>query len=89
MIKHIPQRMCVACRKMLNQNDLIRFVKSNVSGIVELDLEKKKFGRGAYICKNETCINLAKKKRAVERHMKTEISQDFYDELVKIAEAEN
>lgn len=87
MMKHIPQRMCVACRNMTNQSDLIRIVKNNVSGTVETDLEKKKFGRGAYVCKNEKCINLAKKKRAVERHMKTEIPQDFYDELIKIAEA--
>ena len=26
-MKHIPQRMCVACRKMYPQNELIRLVR--------------------------------------------------------------
>ncbi len=86
MMKHKPQRMCVACRNMINQDELMRVVKSNISGEAELDLDKKKFGRGAYVCRNEKCINLAKKKRAFERHMKTEVSNDLYTKLIEIAE---
>ena len=51
-MKHIPQRMCVACRKMYPQNELIRLVRDNKTGEIKFDCDKKLFGRGAYICKN-------------------------------------
>ena len=46
-------------------------------------LDKKKFGRGAYVCKNEKCINLAKKKKAFERNMKVGNAEDIYDLLMQ------
>ena len=49
-MKHIPQRMCVACRKMYPQNELIRLVRDNKTGEIKFDCDKKLFGRGAYIC---------------------------------------
>ncbi|MFR4619109.1 MAG: YlxR family protein, partial [Oscillospiraceae bacterium] len=55
-MKHIPQRMCVACRKMYPQNELIRLVRDNKTGEIKFDCDKKLFGRGAYICKNIDCI---------------------------------
>lgn len=79
-MKHIPQRMCIACRSMKPQGELIRIVKDNETGDISLDMEKKKFGRGAYICKNADCICLAHKKHGIERHFKCKISQDIYEE---------
>ena len=83
MMKHRPQRMCVACRNMINQDELLRVIKNNETGEIELDLDKKKFGRGAYVCKNEKCINLAKKKKAFERNMKAGNIEDIYDLLMQ------
>ena len=88
MMKHTPQRMCVACRTMINQSELLRVVKSNEDNKAMLDFEKKCFGRGAYVCNNIKCINLAKKKRAFERHLKTEIGEDLYNQLIVEAESE-
>lgn len=34
-MKHIPQRMCVACRKMYPQNELIRLVRDNKTGEIK------------------------------------------------------
>ena len=68
-MKHIPQRMCVACRKMYPQNELIRLVRDNKTGEIKFDCDKKLFGRGAYICKNIDCIRNAEKKRGIERHV--------------------
>lgn len=78
-MQHIPQRMCVACRKMQPQNELIRFVKDNNTGNVELDCEKKRFGRGAYVCKNVDCIKLAMRKKGLERHFKCAVSAKLYE----------
>lgn len=82
-MKHIPQRMCIACRSMNPQNELIRIVKDKETGKISLDMEKKLFGRGAYICKNENCMRLAQKKRGIERHFKCQVPQEIYEEAKK------
>ena len=76
---HIPQRMCIACRKMKAKDELIKIVKSD-SG-AELDKNQNKFGRGAYVCKNEECINAVKKRRSLSKHFKTQIDGKIYEEL--------
>ena len=35
-MKHIPMRMCVACREMHPQNELIRIVRDNSRGEITL-----------------------------------------------------
>lgn len=74
-----PMRMCVACRKMLPQNELIRFVRDADDAEVKIDTNKKRFGRGAYICANGECIALAKKKRGLERHFKCRVPIEIYE----------
>ena len=63
MLKKQPQRTCVACNEQKDKKNLLRIVKSK-EGIIEPDITGKKNGRGAYICKNEDCLNkLIKSKR--------------------------
>ena len=83
-MKHIPLRMCVACRVMKPQNELIRVVKDKETGKVSLDTEKKLMGRGAYICKKEDCINSAQKRRGLERHFKCAVSGEIYEEAKRL-----
>lgn len=82
-MKHIPQRMCIACRSMKAQNELIRIVKDKETGKISLDMEKKMFGRGAYICKNPDCMRTAQKKHGIERHFKCRVPQEIYEEAKK------
>ncbi|EEB36093.1 hypothetical protein ANHYDRO_01088 [Anaerococcus hydrogenalis DSM 7454] len=79
--RKIPQRKCIVCGENKDKNDLIRIVKNKEEGII-LDPTGKKNGRGAYICKDEKCINEAKKKRKLEKVFKTEISDDLYEEII-------
>lgn len=81
-MKHIPMRMCVACRTMRGQNELIRVVHTD--GGVRLDMQKKLFGRGAYICKNSDCVRLAAKKHALERHFQCEVPKEVYAEAESV-----
>lgn len=83
-MKHIPMRMCVACREMHPQSELIRVVRDNESGEISLDTEKKLFGRGAYICKNAECVKLAVKKRGLERYFKCAVPREIYTEAEEI-----
>lgn len=79
--RKIPQRKCIVCGENKDKNDLIRIVKNKEEGII-LDPTGKKNGRGAYICKEEKCINEAKKKRKLEKVFKTEISDNLYEEII-------
>lgn len=68
MGKHIPERMCAACRKMYPKRELIRIVKTENGAAI--DEKQKLLMRGIYLCRNEECIKLAQKKRVLERFAK-------------------
>lgn len=82
MDKHIPERMCVGCRKMKPKRELIKIVLNEKSP--EIDEKQKKFGRGAYLCKSLECIEAARKKKALSRQFKTAVSEDFYESVKEI-----
>lgn len=84
MEKHIPLRMCAACRIMQAQGSLIRIVNEN--GTAVLDMEKKRFGRGAYICKQPDCIKKAHKRHVIERHLKCSVEDDLYEKCMSLLE---
>lgn len=84
-MKHIPQRMCIVCRKMYPQNTLIRVVRESNTGEVKTDMRKKLFGRGAYICKNIDCILKARKKKGIERHLKCPVPEELYNTMEDLA----
>ncbi len=46
----------MGCNETKEKNELFRIVKTK-EGIIEIDLTGKKEGRGAYICKNEKCLD--------------------------------
>ena len=80
--KYVPQRMCVACREIKPQYDMIRVAFKEGSVIV--DNESKNEGRGSYICKDVKCIEKAQKIRGLERGLKTYIPTEIYEECINI-----
>ncbi|AND85036.1 DUF448 domain-containing protein [Clostridium tyrobutyricum] len=85
--KKIPQRMCLGCMEMKPKRELIRVVK-NKEGEVFVDLTGKKNGRGAYICKNITCLEQAFKNKRLQKNLEIEINEDLYDSLKEEIENE-
>jgi len=73
--RKIPQRMCVGCRVMKNKKELIRVVRTPEDR-VEMDITGKKSGRGAYICRDPECLNLAVKGKRLQKALQHEISED-------------
>lgn len=65
MTKKIPYRQCIGCGAHKEKSQLIRIVFSSDS--VQIDWEQKKNGRGLYLCKDNVCIQNAKKKKKLER----------------------
>lgn len=79
---HIPERMCIACRKMAPKGELIKVVSKD--GKVETDRTGKLPGRGAYFCKDIKCIEKAQKKKALSKHFKTKVSDSVYEDVKEL-----
>lgn len=79
-VKKIPQRMCTGCMEMKPKKELIRVVR-NKEEEISIDLNGKKPGRGAYICKNIQCLEKAVKTKRLERNLECKISDEIYDKL--------
>lgn len=70
----------MACNNKKQKNELLRIVRTP-EGIIETDLTGKKNGRGAYICKNEECLNKIIKSKRLERIFEKEISPEIYENI--------
>ena len=82
MQKKIPQRQCMGCRERKAKKELIRVVRMT-DGNVSLDFSGKLNGRGAYICPDPQCLQKARKAKALERSLETEVPEQVYDRLNK------
>ena len=87
--KKQPMRKCLGCGEMFPQKELVRVVKTkrkdadgNETGFeIILDLTGKKAGRGAYICKKESCYNTARKARRFNRALSCEIPEEILEKM--------
>lgn len=75
-----PTRSCIACRKDKDKRELVRFVRSP-EGRVSLDTTGRAAGRGAYLCANQDCFELAAKAQRLSTGLKIRLNQDDYDRL--------
>ena len=82
MAKKIPLRQCVGCGEMKGKKEMLRVLKPPEDEIC-LDKTGRKNGRGAYICLNQACLEKAKKTKALERSLKTEIPEEIYQTIAE------
>jgi len=77
-----PLRRCTGCFEMKDKKELIRVVRveHDEKGFI-LDSSGKMNGRGAYICPKPDCLNLARKKKGLERSFKQAIPEEVYAQL--------
>ena len=73
--KHVPQRMCVACRERDAKRTYVRLVRTPAMG-VEVDPTGKRNGRGAYLCRRRSCWNRAADSNALEHALKVELDAE-------------
>lgn len=79
-MKKLPQRTCIGCNAQKYKKDLIRIVK-NKQGEICLDKTGKLPGRGAYICDNAECLEIAIKSKRLEKSFEMKIDSNIYEEL--------
>jgi len=80
-VKKVPMRTCVVSHEKLMKKDLLRVVRNN-NGEVFVDDTLKANGRGAYLKKDATVIETARKTKVLERHLECKIEDSIYDELL-------
>ena len=78
--RSIPMRKCTGCNEMKPKKELVRVVRSP-EGEVSLDLTGKKPGRGAYVCRDASCLAKARKARRLEKAFSCEIPDDVYERM--------
>jgi predicted RNA-binding protein YlxR (DUF448 family) len=79
-VRKVPLRKCVGCGEQKPKKDLIRIVK-NKDGELFVDFTGKANGRGAYICPDIKCLQTAQKRKALNRALETEISDEIFERL--------
>ena len=83
MPRKIPMRRCVATGERLPKKELLRIVRTP-EGEVKADLTGKANGRGAYLKKDTAALAAARKNKALERALETEIPESFWEETQKL-----
>jgi uncharacterized protein len=82
--KHIPQRTCVGCRKVLPKRSLIRIVKGPQG--VAVDVTGKAHGRGAYLHDDRSCWERGIK-GALDYALRTKLTHQEQENLLAFIES--
>ena len=55
-------RKCIGCGELISRDSMIKITKEHSTGEVIVNPDSKTFGRSAYLCYNQSCIEQALKK---------------------------
>jgi predicted RNA-binding protein YlxR (DUF448 family) len=83
IMKSVPIRQCIACRKKTEKKTLFRIVRTSENHI-HFDPNQTMNGRGVYLCKNAACIQKAQTKDLIGHSFHRTVPDALY---VQIAEA--
>jgi predicted RNA-binding protein YlxR (DUF448 family) len=65
---HVPQRRCVACGRIAPKGDLLRVVAE--AGRPVADASARMPGRGAYVCRSQSCVARAAGRGSIARALR-------------------
>ena len=76
-------RTCAYSRTLKDRQTMFRVVKTP-NHEIHIDLTYVEQGRGAYLSKDKSIIESAKKRHTLEKHLNVSDCQNVYDELIKL-----
>ncbi len=83
------ERKCVGCGKLKNRDELIKITRKNTASElcnsrpdIVINHSNKIFGRSAYICYNNSCIETAFKKNRISKVLKASVPEDLKGKLL-------
>jgi len=86
MLRHVPERTCVACHEVKPKRELVRLVYSP-EGVVEVDASGRKPGRGAYLCQSPECWHKGVNKGKLEHALRGKINAENRARLMEFGAA--
>lgn len=84
-VRKIPLRTCVITKESLPKKELLRIVRTPENE-VKVDESGKLNGRGAYIKKDLSVLEKAKKSKILDKRLECKIEDSVYEEIKKIIE---
>ena len=78
--RHEPVRTCVACRQEAGKGSLVRVVR-RADGAVAVDVTGRAQGRGAYLHRDPSCLEIARKKKALDRALRAVVTPECWAEI--------
>lgn len=69
-------RKCVGCGELKPRENMIKITKEFQTGKLYVNPNSKTFGRSAYLCYNQSCIEKALKKNKLNRVLKSPATID-------------
>lgn len=82
-VRRVPQRTCIVCGMTSAKRTLTRLVRTAEEG-VEIDPTGKREGRGAYLCDNPQCWEIALKGSVLSKALRTSLKDR---DLARLREA--
>ncbi len=86
MPRKIPMRKCVATGEQLPKKELLRIVRTP-DGQVVADATGKVNGHGAYLKKDPSAVEIAKKKGSLAKALEVEITEEIWDSILAAVKA--
>jgi len=78
----MTERKCIGCGEIKNREDLIKITKEHATDKLVINGNSKIFGRSAYLCYNNTCIENAFKKNKLQKILKTPVPAELKGQLI-------
>ncbi len=78
--RKVPTRTCTACGTASDKRRFVRVVRTP-EGHVEIDRSGKANGRGAYLCADPDCFEIARKRRRLDSALRVGLKEDDYIRL--------
>jgi len=67
--RHVPLRRCVGCGRQRPQAEMVRLAATPGQGIA-VDRERRRGGRGAYLCPDSKCVKRALARGSIPRALR-------------------
>lgn len=77
--KHVPHRVCIACREAAGKRTLVRIVRTKAG--VQVDSSGKMPGRGAYLHPDQACWQAALSSNRLAQSLRTKVSDEDLQEI--------
>lgn len=81
--KRVPLRKCVVTNEQHPKKEMYRIVRTPENQVI-IDLVGKEKGHGAYISKTKEAIQMAKKKKILNRYLEVEVPEEVFNQLEQL-----